>query len=506
VRANVFFATDHSVTPPVPARHLKLTRDPSSHDASNSLRRLMIFRGGICCAAAILIAIQLFATPVIGLSDQGDFARVIGRFGYAREDKSTPLSDAYVAPKYIRDPQARFPDLEQLTSEYIFVGAAVLLNKVVSRDGKLDIVLMGFVHAAVFLAAFARLLSVLRNSPLAWILAAFTLTDIGYVAYWNSFYSEPASCIFFVLLLAESIAILGHPALSGAGPLPPARPPGRASAAVLRWSLWAALLILAKPQNFMLAALLAPFILRIGWKNNLRFAGAAGALAIAITGVVCLRTFSRAGVWATTYDQIFLAILPDSKDRAADLKDLGIDPRFATYAGTGAWTPRTALQELVGSGVIGGSVTPVSVARFYVRHPTRMWRRAKAFLPIAFSLRPEWCGNFERVAGYPPGTKSTSFAVWSAFHERFLTPIGKWILIVLAALPLALAVAWVRAPAQRMQIEFGGLLALGCLAAFGVAAFGDAWDNVKHCFLFNLQLDACLITAVCLIVRRPLAR
>jgi hypothetical protein len=479
-----------------------LTHHPSSqnqsNDPSNSPRRLTILRWCIWCAAAILIAIQLFVTPIVGLSDQGDFARVIGRFGYVREDKATPLSEAYVAPKYVRDQHARLPELEQPTSEYIFVGAAVLLNKIVSRDGKFDIVVMGFVHAAVFLAAFARLLSVLRNSPLAWILSAFALTDIGYVAYWNSFYSEPASCIFFLLVVAESIA------LCGAGRPPRARPPGRAS--LVRWTLWAVLLVLAKPQNFALAALLAPFALRLGWKDGTRLVGTAAAIAIAIAGIVCLRTFPRANVWATTYDQIFLAILPDSKDRAADLKDLGIDPRFATYAGTGAWTPRTAIQELVGSGVIGGSVTPVSVARFYSNHPTRMWRRAKAFRPIAFSLRPEWCGNFERAAGYPPGTKSTSFAVWSAFHERFLTPIGKWILIVLAALPFALIVAWIRTPAQRLQIEFGGLLALGCLAAFGVAAFGDAWDNVKHCFLFNLQLDACLIIAVCLIVRRPVAR
>ncbi len=104
----------------------------------------------ICCAAAILIAIQLFIPPIVGLSDQGDFARVIGHFGYAREDKATPLADAYVAPKYVRDPHARFPELEQPTSEYIFVATALLLNKLVSRDGKFDIVIMGVVHGAAF--------------------------------------------------------------------------------------------------------------------------------------------------------------------------------------------------------------------------------------------------------------------------------------------------------------------------------------------------------------------
>ncbi len=321
----------------------------------------------ICCAAAILIAIQLFIPPIVGLSDQGDFARVIGHFGYAREDKATPLADAYVAPKYVRDPHARFPELEQPTSEYIFVATALLLNKLVSRDGKFDIVIMGVVHGAAFLAAFARLLWVVRSQVLVWILAALALTDVGYVAYWNSFYSEPASCIFFLLLLAESIPICEAAHQSGAGLQPRERPPGRALFVVLRWSLWAVLLVIAKPQNFVLATLLVPVILRIGWSSmwgrrlrlpvrsrarlrlwgrrfrlpvrskarsqGLRLTAASGAIAIAIASAASLSTFPRANVWATTYNQIFLAILPDSKDRAADLSDLGIDAGFANLCG-----------------------------------------------------------------------------------------------------------------------------------------------------------------------------
>ena len=34
-----------------------------------------------------------------------------------------------------------------------------------------------------------------------------------------------------------------------------------------------------------------------------------------------------------------------------------------------------------------------------------------------------------------------------------------------------------------------------CLLAFLSAAFGDAWEPVKHQYLFNLLIDACLIWA-----------
>jgi hypothetical protein len=460
-------------------------------------------RWSIWCAAALILALQLFVPPIVGLSDQGDFARVIGRFGYAREDRSTPLSAGYVARKYVRDPNARSPGLEQPGPEYIFVGAALLLNKLVSRDGKLDIEVMGLVHAAVFLAVFGRLLSLIGVSigvsigrapmsaawviVIAWIGAAVALTDVGYAAYWNSFYSEPASCIFFLLLVAESIAICANPTSE--------------EYRFTRWCLWAALLVLAKPPNFPLALVLAPFALRLGWRgrsSSARILAVAGSLCIAMAGIASSRNFPTALGWAATYDQIFMAILPDSKDPATDLRAFGLEARYATYSGTGAWTPRTAFPELAANGALG-RIARTGIAAFYLRHPSRMWRRAKAFLPVAFSLRPEWCGNFEQAAGYPPGAKTHAFALWSGFHERFLAPVGKPILILLMAAPFAAIIVWKRTPSWRLQIELCAILILGCLAAFAVAAFGDAWDNVKHCFLFNLQLDAVLIATLCLL-------
>jgi len=471
------------------------------HSTSLSPATLTKLRWSIWCAAALILALRLFVPPIVGLSDQGDFARVIGRFGYAREDRATPLSAGYVTRKYVRDLNARSPGLEQPGPEYIFVGSALLLNKLVSRDGKLDIEVMGLVHAAVFLAVFARLLAVIgaamgrsRISVVAWILAGLALTDVGYAAYWNSFYSEPASCIFFLLLLAESIAICTNP---------DSRADRATTAQLTRWYVWAVLLVISKPPNFPLAVVLAPFALRLGWRSewaSARVIAVAGSLCIAIAGVASSRNFPTALGWAATYDQIFMAILPDSKDPAADLRAFGLDARYANYAGTGAWTPRTAFPELSANGALA-RIGRTGTTAFYLRSPARMWRRAKAFLPVAFSLRPEWCGNFEQAAGYPPGARSSAFALWSGFHERFLGPIGKPILILLMAAPLGAIIAWKRLPLRRLPIELGALLILGCLAAFGVAAFGDAWDNVKHCFLFNLQLDVCLIATVCFFAR-----
>ncbi len=402
---------------------------------------------------------------------------MIGRFGYGPADKSMPLSAGFVQAKYVRDPSARIPILEQAGPEYLSVGSAVGLSKLTSK-GVLDIRMLGLVHAIAFLAAFAWLLRM--TGPVTWMVAAIALTDVGYVAYWNSFYTEPATCIFFLLLAAESASML-HGAIS--------------RWQMGRWCVWAAMLVWAKSSNYPLAAVLMPLAVYLGWREkSTRALGIAGAGIIAAFAILTMWTRPVPMQQATTYNSIFMAILPESKTPAADLESLGLDPRLVSFSGTGAWTPRTTFPDLY-NGVLLHRVTGATVAKFYLQHPARIWRRAKTVLPVAFSLRPEWCGNFEASAGRPEGAKTRSFTLWSSIHERIFAPAGRFILIGLVFLP---AVALRRG----LRFKFLGALAAGALIAFLTAACGDAWDNVKHMYLFNLLLDATLIFALALLPRR----
>ena len=442
-------------------------------------------------AAAGILVYQLCLPPIVGLADQGDFAKVAGHFGYGPEDKSTELKYAFVAPKYIPDPSFRQCDWEQWTSEYLFAGSALLLNKVISKDGKLDIVVMGLVHMMLFLAAFARLLAATRSLPVAplwWMAALLVLTDAGYVAYWNSFYPEPASCLFFLLLLTESLAICQAPRISRLH--------------LARWSLWSFLWIMAKAQNALLGVMLALFVVRLHtWRKTRSIwrASIPASALIALAAFVNILTIPAPTQWAATYNQVFMAILPDSRQPLADLEFFGLPAEFVRYSGTGAWSAGTALPEMLATGLIGRQVTPATIVRFYLLHPGRIWRHAKSVLSVAFLLRPAY-GNFERSAGYGPGARSAAFSLWSAFHERFLAAAGKIILIALLISPALVVAAWLRVPAYRKSLELFGLLTVCCLLSFVVAICGDAYDNVKHLLLFNLLLDTWLFSATGLVV------
>ena len=442
----------------------------------------------VIATAGAILAYQLVLPPVVGLADEGDFLRTIGRFGYGPQHKGR-LEYAFVEPKYVPDPHYRNPYWEQANSEYLFVGAALVLNKLVSKDGALDITVVGVVHALAFLAAFGNLLWVTRESRgrlLLWAGALVALTDSGYVVFWNSLYTEPASCIFLLLLLGESAVI--------------AKAADVTEASLLRWSAWSFLLVFSKFQNAPLGLILGLFALRMAaWTRTRRARTVAALGAGAILGCTVYDVAAMPARWsmAVAYNMVFSGILPESRDPHADLRALGLDPRFAAYAGTGAWSPATRFPDLVASGVLGGGdVTTFTVVRFYLRRPARLWRRLHTLLPAIGPLRLDGYGNFEPSAGLP-NTLSRAFGLWSAFHAHVLTPCGKWILFALAAWPIISVWRWAhkRHQADRRRLELVVLLPVGCLAALLTAVFGDAFDLVRHLYLFHLLLDACVIFA-----------
>jgi hypothetical protein len=283
-------------------------------------------------------------------------------------------------------------------------------------------------------------------------------------------------------LAAESISICNSPRVS--------------ASQIALWSLWAILWIMAKAQNAPLGVLLTLFSVRLWWWTNERIPRRLAILGSVLIGSATLINIITipAGVrFADSYNQMFLAILPESRNPSADLYALGLRSELVKYSGTGAWSSGSGFQQMVASGLIGNKINHAAIARFYLQHPTRIWRHARTLVPIAFSLRPEWCGNFELSAGRAPGARSEAFTLWSSFHEQILRPIGRPILILLFISPAIAAIAWIRSAERRRHIELLAVLSTCCLTAFLTAALGDAWDNVKHLFLFNLMLDTCLI-------------
>ena len=449
-------------------------------EARDTLRRAVL------AAAAAILAYQVLVPPIVGLADQGDFARMIGRFGYGPEDKSPGLKFMYVVRRYVPDPTFRYPDWEQFNSEYVFTASAVALNRIVSKDGSLDVTVMGLVHALAFLAAFARLLWAARRfraAPLVWLASLMVLTDAAYAAYWNSFYAEPAICIFVLLLAAETIELWESP--------------DPAAWQLARWTLWAVALVLAKPQNGPIGVVLALYALRLRWwsgKRRTRRMALAGGAIIAGAVALSVATVPAPVRWNTGYDMVFRSIVPESHDPAADLRTLGLDPALAKYGGT--FAEGHPFYELVTGGAFRDRITPWRIARFYLLRPARFWKHTKVMLGSAFVMR-DFYGNFEKAAGYPVAARSQAFSLWSGFHANVFERGARPLFFLLVLCPPALAWRWKRAAAEeRRHLEFAALLLACCLAALFTVLLGDCWDNIKHFYVFNLLFDGCVVAGL----------
>lgn len=440
----------------------------------------------VLALAGAIVAWQLLIPPIIGLADQGDFVRVLGPLGFSPQPKGPEHKYDYVTRKYVKDPSYRQPRWGEITSELIPAEIAVTLNGLIADSKTFDITVFGFTHAVLFLIALARLLYVTRPLTrywLVWALMLLILTDVGYVSYWNSLYTEPASCLWFLFFLAESISLCNKDRIS--------------MGSTLCWSAFAVLWITAKTQNAALCIPLAAYGFGMLWRTLDRkayYAGLCGLAAICLAGVIMYRSLLPALRMTVLYDVIFHAILPESDDPQSDLRALGLNPEYVKYSGTLAWSPGTGVADGALVNAVQAHVSSIGLMGFYLKRPARMCRHLETVLATAFDLRPECCGNFDRSAGRPPGARSEAIAAWSWFHEAFLSRIAcRWTGSGRCCGSLARLFNRRCAAGVRHWTELGICLGTCCLTAFYVAAFGDAWEPIKHQFLFNLLFDTCLV-------------
>ncbi|MGH9660862.1 MAG: hypothetical protein ACRD96_20100, partial [Bryobacteraceae bacterium] len=280
-------------------------------------------------AAAVLV--QVLIPPVVGMADNGDFPRIMGRFGitYTAEDHHDRYF-RYFNRTWRFDPATRWVS-GHVSSESALVAAALPLNRLFFSEDRFDIRSLGLLHATLFLAGpWALIVFSRRFGPaartLALALPLWMWTDAGYIAYFNSFYSESASYVFLLALLACLLLVMEEPRLGALA--------GFAAAALL--------FVAAKPQNALAGVCCGLFALRLSpLREDRRWKVACSALAPVLLAGAGMVYFTRdKGLdEATRYIAVIEELLGHSPNPRQDLRDLGLDPALARYAGVSPYAP-----------------------------------------------------------------------------------------------------------------------------------------------------------------------
>jgi hypothetical protein len=440
---------------------------------------------------AALGAWQLLLPPIVGVADQGDYARVMRPLGLAHV--GTAYEDTvfhWVQPRYRVVPR----DVSEMrpSAGLLLAGVARGLHGVLSPDGLFDLRLLGAVHLAFYLAAIWLLLRAARTLPtpariVIGIGGALALSDVAYVSYLNSFYAEPASLIFLLALLGLGLGWLRGAAPSRAGAW------ACAAAAVLLVSTKAQHHVLALPLALLPAALLAS---RAG--RRMQPTLVAVTVSLLVVGTALLATLPdwlrNPGRW----NGVFYGLLLDSPSPAADLAALGLEPELARWVGVpglevNGRDERAPVME------VGGRLTFRAIAAFYLRHPARLVAVASRCAEHAFEWRGALLGNYTRDSGRPARAHAPSLTGWSDL-ERRLFPRRVWFLAGFLTLFLGVA-GWesckgLDTPAGRTALLCLTVALTAIVAFVVVVGAGGIEDTAVDLFLFQVLFDACLVAAV----------
>jgi hypothetical protein len=427
----------------------------------------------LACAGAIvgITLWQVLVPPFVGLADNGDFGKVAGRFSLVQPGGIFDQHFIYVVGKYAYDPRIYW-NSGIITSEVAPVGLAVFAHWIWNSRSLFDIRYLGVMHVAIVALALW-----LMSPALAWLpraaraitggLLVLALTDISYVSYWNSFYTDAAALAFLVLAAACGVRMVLAPT----------------TANTVWFGIAELLLVTSKLQHALPAMVFCVYLVWAMRRTTAWVLAVAGVAAMVVLSVTSPAFYREKAM----FNLIFYEYAPKSPEPNRALRELGLDDRYAVALGLHAFSPKYPANDPGWLEEFDKRASLGPIIRYYLRHPGEVARHLKEVLTVNVpEMRAPNLGNFRVQDRVPPGTLSKQWSFWSTAEARLfarapIAPVGMYLVAI------AVAIACRRrfgAPADLMLafVAFG-------IAEFAGASLGDVLDTGRHLRLFHAATD-----------------
>ena len=442
---------------------------------------------------ADLLFFQLLIPPIVGLADNGDYARVLRPVGL--ESTATGYAESYWS--YVNREYRTVPRADRylmLSSGLILAETAVQFDRLITDDEEFDLVVLGAVHLAGYLFGIYLILLATQTFSLPGrVVTGFAVlsvgTDVAYVAVLNSFYQEAAGLVFLTILIGISLVTIRTERPS-------------------RWHLISffvctALFVGAKAQYYLLILplLVGPlFLLRSPDPKTRRLVVIASSVALLLFVGFLYSQLPSALRAVNLWHTLFMNILVDSQSPGRDLEEFGLDPDLVRFVGVGAFVPGVPLHEVTAHFGL------CDVGQFYLRHPGRFLEIGDRVAESTFVHRDPDYGNFTRAAEKAPRALSRSIFGWSELETKMFPKslgfVGGFlaIFIVLSSWEISRARLACR---RNPTAVFCLVVAMMAISQFVVTvAVEGTIDVVKHLYMFQLLFDICLIVSVAWLLGR----
>ena len=433
------------------------------------------YEPALLAICAVILAAQILIPPFIGIADNGDFPKIAGPLSLG--PKNGPANFIYFVADYVRAPRYLWQS-QTWSTELPLAWLSSLV-----AGAAFDIRWLGALHAVLFLCAFYVLLRSLRAlTPWRAILIAVAamgiFTDVVYVAYFNSFFTDTAALLGLLLATAAAVQI----AVKGFH---------RGSA--ILFSLAALLFIGSKPQHAIWGFLFAGFVVLAGGKR-----GIAAAMVLIGASVVTVRLAPPDYSFPPLFTLTFSKLARSGPTPQEVLRELGLREEDAAFVGMHAFMPQVPAYDSEWRRDFLRKINYGVILKWYMRHPLRAIEILNDTLrDETAQMRPSNLSNFRQQDGHPPGARTNQFAVWSslrsALYERWPYHMLVWYLLVIAG--SIRSIFWLENPTQALL----GWIALGVAALaigeFSVSALADAAETYRHLFIFHVCTDISICLA-----------
>jgi hypothetical protein len=460
-------------------------------------------RGAVCfgIVAFALMLLVLFGGRTIGLSNNGDFKRIMdaSSLAFDADDGSFAFDNTYrinlteksaagnvLKILFSSEGFSNYPSL-QIPIVRISVIGNLFINKLTGGDMsvyRLDV--LGVIYSVLYAAVIMFLLKQFRLKNravdiLAKTMILIVLCDVGYLTYFNSFYGEALQLISFVFLAAMLVRIIiSGPRLSDALLC-------ALGCIVLGWSKFFNI-----PAACVFTVLLFGIIL---FKTKRKIHAAIGIFTLCALAAI----YFSIPAWMslqTKFNAIFFGALKDTEPASCTqyLDELGLKPDFIKYRNTHIYVEGIAV-ELEQQGLEEDilDVSHIDIAAFYLRHPDRLLNAMSISLVNAGSIRPFSLSNFDHSA--PKLTYSHRFSLWS--DARSAAGFDTWpgFAGVILVFGLTVFILMKRSGRKLYEMLFILLLSAGILAYFFIVPFmsNGEGDLAKHLFALTQLIDLMIL-------------
>lgn len=485
------------------------------------LRRRIIPLLGAAAVFIISFCVLYFGENV-GLSDNGDFRRVLltnnieykdrkNHYYLFKQDYKMKIDDDNIGTAIYSAWQTNNEEEIYKSPHFLIIKLSKEMNVIANAvSGKplknyniaymaVIYVFMLSVAAWVIFTFFADYSRKIRAA--VFLIFVFMFCDAGYLLYFNSFYGEPLQYTSLMLLIAFGLLIYKRPSVPK----------------VVGFYVSLYFFAGSKLANIafsLIAALLAVQMV-IMRKDKVFRVGVAVSAIVCIIGMISL--YVQIPDWMdndTTYQAVFLGMVKDSDDPEGDLRELGVDEKYAVLAGTHAYMDDDEYPIDIKTRDFEKNfyekVSKFDIAAFYLKHPVRLLKETAQAIENSAYIRPPSVGNSKTV----PMEFTEKHSGWSKLRVTLRFLYEPWFIII-AFIAVTLYMVFMNVlyihnrkketPQRRYMIYALDILVLGLWInmLLPIICNGEA-DIAKHMFLFINCVDIMFALGAVQLFKMPL--